>query len=317
MNMKTKKTNKMMIALIVCLILLAAGSVWLFGRSAGTAYANAEMYTPGNTAISSRVECLDVEWTAGSVRVVYGEGMELLVEETGKGAIPEDRQLRWWLDGTTLRIRYEKPGFRIFSFDQGKTLTLTLPKDLELAAADIRTVSADMDLAGAEAGEINLASVSGGIAGSVRCVKLTAASTSGDVTLEAENMAECSVSTTSGDVSLTLPDRADKATVASVSGKVTLLAGDVTETKVSTTSGSIRVTVSGGFGDMALSSVSGDVTALLGAAAGFTLNVETTSGSFSSTLPLTSEGRTRVYGDGSARFSVHTVSGDIRVEEAK
>lgn len=317
MKMKTKKANKTMIALIVCLILLAAGSVWLFGRNAGTAYANAGMYTAGNTAISSGVERLDVEWTAGSVRVIYGEGTELLVEETGNGAIPEDRQLRWWLDGTTLCIRYEKPGFRLFGIDRGKTLTLTLPKDLRLASAGIRTVSAEIDLAGFGAGEIELASVSGDIAGSVRCAKLTAATTSGDVTLEAENTAECAASTTSGGISLTLGDGTDRVTVSSVSGKVTLLGGGAKETKVSTTSGSVRVTIPGAFGDMAISTVSGDVTALLGAETGFTLNVETTSGSFSSSLPLTSEGRTRVYGDGSARFSVHTVSGDIRVEEAK
>ena len=85
--MKTKKANKMMIALVVCLALLAVGSVWLFGRSAGTAYANAEMYTAGNTAIASPVERLDVEWTAGRVRVVYGEGNELLVEETDRKSV--------------------------------------------------------------------------------------------------------------------------------------------------------------------------------------------------------------------------------------
>ncbi|MBR4500623.1 MAG: DUF4097 family beta strand repeat protein [Clostridia bacterium] len=317
MKMKTMKTNKMMIALAVCLILLAAGTVWLFGRSVGTAYANAEMYTAGNTAISSPVERLDVEWTAGKVRVVYGEGSGLLLEETGNGAIPEDRQMRWWLDGTTLRVRFEKPGLRLFNFNRGKTLTLTLPKGLELASADIRTVSADMDLAGADAGEMNLASVSGDIAGSVRCGKLNAATTSGDVRLEGENMAECSASTTSGGISLALRDGADKVTAASVSGKVTILAGDVKETKVSTTSGAVRLTVSGSFGDMAVSTVSGDVTAALGAATGFTLNFETTSGSLSSALPLTSEGRTRIYGDGSARFGVRTVSGDVRLEEVE
>ena len=315
--MKTKKANKMMIALIVCLVLLAAGSVWLFGRSAGTAYANAEMYTAGNTAVSSPVERLDVEWTAGKVRIVYGEGSEVLVEETGDGAIPEDRQLRWWLDGTTLRIRYEKPGLRLFNFNRGKTLTLTLPRGLELTAADIRTVSADMELDGAGAGEISLASVSGDIAGSVRCAKLTVTSTSGDVELDSEKTAECEASTTSGGVSLALRDGADKVTVASVSGKVDFRAGDVKEAKVSTTSGGIRLELSGSYNDLSLSTVSGDVTAVLGAATGFTLNVETTSGSFSSALPLTSEGRTRIYGDGSAKFSVHTVSGDVRLEEAK
>ncbi len=314
MNMKTQKSKTLMIALMACMILLAAGCVWLLGRGTGVSYAHAEMYTAGNTAISSPVERLDVEWTAGRVRIVYGEGSDLLLEETGNGAIPEDRQMRWWLDGATLRVRYQKPAFRLFSFDRGKTLTLTLPKGMECASAEIRTVSAEIELNDTAADEIILASVSGDITGAVRCGKLNAATTSGDVSLRSENTLDAAAATTSGDVTLTLPGSAEKVTVTSVSGKTAILAADAAEIRVSTTSGGIRAEITGSFRDMSLSAVSGDVTAVLGAETGFTLNVETTSGSFSSTLPLTSEGRTRVYGDGSARFSVHTVSGDVRVE---
>ena len=331
-----KKSFYLTAALIVCLVLLGVSALLLFNRSAGLTYADANRYTAGDTAVSETVEHLEVRWTSGRVRIEYHDGSDILVAETSDKAIPDDMRLRWWLDGTTLRIRYAKEGFRLgslFGSQPQKTLTVTLPKELVLQSADIGATSADLDLNDLAAERISLASTSGDIAGSVRAAALNVGSTSGDQELRVTGNTAAAFSSTSGSVGISMPD-AGSVTASSTSGGVSLaLDGSADSIRLSSTSGGIsaafaaadraefsstsgNVTVrAGAFGNLNVGSTSGSVTAFLPAAPGFTCRVETASGSFSSALPLAGDRNTYTCGDGSARCVLHTTSGDIRVEE--
>ena len=65
--------------------------------------------------------------------------------------------------------------------------------------------------------------------------------------------------------------------------------------------------------ELDIRATSGNVTAHLPAAPGFTARVETTSGDFSHTLPLASQGKTYLCGDGSAKVEIHTTSGSVKI----
>ena len=331
-----KKSFYLTAALIVCLVLLGVSALLLFNRSTGLTYADAGRYTVGDAAVSETVENLEVRWTSGRVRVVYHDGSDVLVTETADKPIPEDMRMRWWLDGATLRIRFAKDGFslaNVFGSSPRKTLTITLPKALNLQSADIGATSADLDLDGLAAEKLSLSVTSGDIRGSVRAANLTVGSTSGDQELRVTGNTAAAFSSTSGRVGVSMPDAgsltasstsggvslevegsADSVHLASTSGGISAAFASAGQAEFTSTSGNVTVRA-GRFGDLRVGSTSGTVTAFLPAAPGFTCRVETASGSFSSALPLAGDRSAYTCGDGSGRCVLHTTSGDIRVEE--
>lgn len=330
------KSRILTIALIVVLIILA-GSAWLiFGSTAaGIEYANADKYTVGGATVTDPVENLFIDWTSGAVSIEYHSGGGVIITETANKTLAEDDRLRWWLDGSTLRIRFAKSGFRI-SFNLEKQLTVSLPEGTVLALADIGTTSGDMNIPDLAADEIRLGSTSGNIKAGTVTKKLTASSTSGDVNVEqAGSIDTVSLGSTSGSIACTLGSvktLAANSTSGSIRAAVTGTAGSVRlvstsgnlypeiasadKVETSSTSGSVDGSVAA-FTDLKVGSTSGSVSLKLPAEPGFTLKAGTASGSFTSDLALTKDGDTYTCGDGSARCSIDTTSGDIRIDPVK
>ena len=179
------KSKVLTIALVIVLAGLAVAAWFMFSSTAaGIEYANADKYTIGDTTVTGRVENLFVDWTSGEVNIEYHAGEEIFISETANKALAEDDKLRWWLDGTTLRIRYAKSGLRL-SFNLEKKLTVSLPEGTVLNSADLSTTSGDLKIPALAADEIRLGSTSGNIfAVTSGAKKLTASSTSGDVNVE-------------------------------------------------------------------------------------------------------------------------------------
>ena len=97
-----KKTIGLMVALALCAVLL-------YGCGAsGTD--NWKDYSTGGDTISGVVENLAVDWTAGSVTIAYHADSTVVLEEKADRVIPDDEELLWKLDGTTLKIEYHRPG---------------------------------------------------------------------------------------------------------------------------------------------------------------------------------------------------------------
>ena len=332
---KMNKSKVLTVALIVVLAGLAVCAWSMFGTTAaGLEYANADKYTVGDATVTGAVENLDVDWTAGKVNIEYHNGEGVLVSEKANQTLNEDDKLRWWLDGTTLHIRYAKSGFRI-SFNLDKELTVSLPAGTVLKTADISSTSGDLNLPGLAADEIRLGSTSGSISAVTVTNKLTATSTSGSIAVrQGDTIGAVDLGSTSGSISCTLGANAASVTAGSTSGSISLsVAGSVETVKLGSTSGRIYpelasvgtveiATTSGGvegsfsaFKDVDIGTTSGKVTLKLGTDPGFTCKIGSVSGDFTTGLSLTKNGDTYTCGDGSGRIRIGTTSGDITLEK--
>lgn len=327
-----KKSTVWTVLLIVCLAALAAFAFSAFGGSLGLHYANAEQYTAGETALNAPIEALEIKWIDGSVNIAYHAENTVTVTETSKMNIPADLAVRWWLDGSTLRIQYAKDGAILLMKNLQKQLTVTLPEGLRLKTASISGTSADLNAPALRADEIKLSSTSGDIRFTAAAQKLTLAATSGNIRGAVADAEEISAASTSGSISLDQSGEAKTVRLASTSGAVQAKLESVGALSVSTTSGNIAldaqraeeagVTSTSGsvtlslaaFGSAKVNTTSGSVTAALPGQPGFTGEFSTTSGSFESALSLRKDGKIYTCGDGSARIAIHTTSGNIRLK---
>ena len=330
------KSKILTVALIVCLAVLAGCAWFMFGTTgAGISYANADKYTVGGTTVTDTVENLFIDWTEGKVNIEYHAGSGITVSETADRALSEDDQLRWWLDGTTLRIRYAKPGFRI-SVSLHKQLTVSLPEGTVLKTAEIGSTSGDLNIPALAADEIRLDSTSGNVFAVTDTKKLTVSATSGDMNIRQDsdigtvvlgstsgsiactlgNVSDVTAHSTSGSVRLTVTGSAGTVKLDSTSGSIYPDLASADKAEFSSTSGSVEGKAAA-FRDMKIGSTSGTVTMKLPALPGFTCEVGTASGDFSTDLFLTKNGNTYTCGDGSARLSINTTSGNIRLEQIR
>lgn len=346
------KTRLLTILLIACLIVLGFSSLKVFGSITGISYANAEAYTVGETEIKDAVESLDIHWQDGSVTLAFHDKDTVLIEETSKKSIPDNLKVRWWLDGGTLRVQYAKSGiWRTKNLN--KALTITLPKGTKLNDVAISAASGDVNVPQLDAAALALNTASGEIDAEAVAATVTAHSASGDIRLrhaggadtvalssvsgeinaELAGVAELSVESTSGDIKLTQTGRADAVRLETTSGEIDAALDDVGQYKASSVSGDIRQTFAGvqtaaigstsgqiragagAFDELSIKTTSGDVTLGLPVEQGFTAEIGTTSGAFESAIALAKDGKTYTCGDGSAKLSIHTTSGDIQLEE--
>lgn len=309
------KSKILTVALIIVLAGLAAAAWFMFGTTAaGIEYANADQYTIGGATVNGTVENLFVDWTSGEVNIQYHSGSGVIVSETANKALSEDDQLRWWLDGSTLRIRYARSGFRI-TFNLEKKLTVSLPEGTVLKSADIETTSGDLKIPALAADEVRLSSTSGDIfAATSGAKKLTAGSTSGDVEVrQDDDIDTVGLSSTSGNIRLTVTGTAGYVKMESTSGSLYPEIASADRADMNSTSGSVSGSVAS-FKELKADSTSGSIMLKLPAEPGFTCKAHTTSGSFSSDLPLARDGDTYSCGDGSARCTIGTTSGSIRID---
>ena len=196
----------------VCVIALCVCCVSIGGHAflGGFRYADAGKYTAGGAVIDGDVKKLDIHWTDGAVVFVEraGDGIEL--SETAKKAISGNAQLRWWLDGDTLRVQYAKNGF--FSLTGlNKTLTVALPEGMALEDVRVDATSADVKAPGLTADAVAVGLTSGDLelelTGPADSVALS--STSGDLHAALQSAKTISAGTTSGAIDLALAGASD------------------------------------------------------------------------------------------------------------
>ena len=327
------------ILLIICFIVLAAAvlislkDVFAF---TGYHYDNADKYTAGGSEINGTVRSLDIHWINGKVKVASHSGSTVLVSETSDKPITGDFQLRWFLDGDTLRIRFAKDGFRQAAWNnQQKELLLTLPEGISLNDVNMTATSADLAIPSLQADSLKLTTTSGDIKAQVSAGTISSASTSGDLDLTLSSDARSIRSTsTSGGIRIE-GKNADLLEAVSTSGNIYITAENVGELKTTSTSGTVQADVAQ-MGNGQLSSTSGNISvkarkldrltvhatsgsiaAWLPAEPGFTANVKTTSGRFEYGLALSRSGSSYVCGDGSGSVTLQTTSGDVRIDPAQ
>lgn len=281
---------------LVSILLISALTFGGFGCSVishVTRYTNADQYTAGGfTYDAAAVTRVEVEWAAGGVTLSHGTGT-LTVSESGGDTLSTSEKLHWWLDGTTLRIKYCESGFSHVIQPKQKDLTLELPEGVDLRI-DIASGKTKADRLAVGTLDLNTAS------GGVEILELTAKTVdidtaSGGVylgTVAVENT--LTVDTASGGFEVNeLSCKTVK--VDSASGGVKLGLDEVQTVKVNVASG--RVTLK-----------------LLDAARGATLRLNKLSGGFDCKLPMTAEGKSYKIGNGEIQITVDSASGGITVE---
>ena len=324
-------------AMVICAAVLAA-SVIMSGsgimQAAGFTYPHADKYTAGDAEIDGTVKNLDIEWVNGKVEFEYSNGKAIELHERSDKTISPDMQMRWWLDGDTLRVRYAKAGFRLKG-NQQKELTVRLPESIAFGDVNISATSGELNIPALRAENLDLGVTSGNIVAAADADKISAGATSGDIDLRiTEDTKEISVGTTSGSIVIEATE-ADRVKVSSTSGRICAVASRVTEFDAGTTSGNIDAEIGrsekvklGGtsgsisvklteMGRLEIATTSGNVSAALPEKPGFTARLETVSGAIQNSLPLTRQGNSYVCGDGSGTADIGTTSGDIRVSAVK
>ena len=217
-------------------------------------------YTLGNTDVVqlNGFRAIDIEWVSGQVNVELYDGQGIELSETMMDGSDVALKMEWQVneDKGTLDIRSQP---QLMSATEEKRLVVRLPRSLVLHGLDIKTVSAgvsvdltdedtltlqeldvtsvsgEISVYAANAGEISLSTTSGSISGSVRTQKLEADSGSGSIDLALDIMpTELEAETSSGSIVMQLCDLSTLPSPLPVEFKTTSgkLSSDVTFTTV-------------------------------------------------------------------------------------
>ncbi len=301
--------------LIAALLLCTVGCIQI-SCTAPIRYSNADQYTAGDfTYEASAVNKVEIEWIAGSVTLKNGAGT-LSVSESGKDTLTEEQQMHWWLDGTTLRIRFCKSGYRYpldKVFNEKKDLTVELPDfvdlDLDVASGKVQsesmlnlgtfklnTASGGTDIRLLTADDVKVDAASGKTAFGAVSVSgdFEVDTASGGLTVDAIAADKVDIDTASG--GLTIGDVTAKTVkIDSASGGVTLGVREAETVKISSASGSVRVT-------------------LFDKAAGAKIRHSAVSGNFNTSLSGVNSGNVLTVGEGAIDMDISIVSGSVTVE---
>ena len=306
---------KKMIKMFV-LVLSAAAMVCAAGcANPAVAYEHADQYSAGDFKTDSAITALDIDWTSGIVAVSHHDQPDVTVTETCNASLKDEQKLQTWLEGSTLHIRFCRPGVNFDLKNADKKLEVKLPNGMELETMKCDCTSADtsftdisansfhadvtsgpLQLSGCSADHFHISSTSGNITvdqkGKSETLKAT--STSGKIRITAETVKTLNLHSTSGDTELNV-QQSDSVSAGSTSGNETLHFGAVpASVDIDTTSGKAALFVPD--------------------SADFKATVDTASGKFDSDLSLKKDDDTYTAGSGSNQIKIETTSGDIVIK---
>lgn len=304
-----KKTR--MTALICLLALLLSACSFRVGEL----YPDGEKYTAGDAVISEKVETLLIDWASGSVTIEPGDGDAIELRETGNQPVKAEEQLQYYLDGTTLHVRFCAPGKVNIGVMAEKNLLVTLPENLTLKELDVSTASAELGVTDVRAERMKLGTASGEVSGSIAYAEaLQIGTASGKVDLTASGeIGTIRADTASGDVRLTTSGEVGTLSTDTASGAVSITADSVRKLDMDSASGALEVTLAKMPQECEMETASGAISLTLPADAEFTAEVDTASGDFSCDFPTVFHGDIYICGNGSAELSFDTASGDISI----
>ena len=327
-----KMTKKLLWIMAVSMLALALCSCTI--GSIYNTYENADQYTTGDAEISGNIDHLDIGWLEGSVKIEYHAENTVIISETSTGAVSDETAVHWWLDGSTLRIRYAASNQSIIA-NLNKQLTVILPETQQMEGIHISSTSADIECGDLSAEQVELSATSGDIAvtctaenihisatsGDLKCDILSAkqvelSATSGDITATcaAENIC---MSATSGDLELTQTGETSRLVVTSTSGNIYVQSEQVGQAELGSTSGEITISCGKTPTQLDIDSTSGDIKLCLPEGAELTAEVSTTTGRFDTELAMKKDGSRYICGNGSSSVVISTTSGDVFVSERK
>jgi len=308
-----KKTALLLSAVLISTVLLGFSGCLI---TDALDYSDAKKYTAGNTTITDTVENLDLDYLSGMVKVkTHAENTVIISEETTDG-LKEDMRVHWWLDKTTLKIKYAASGTRqpIFGIWE-KKLTLTVPESAIFSDVTMKITSAELETSLFKTQNLNVKTASGKADINCEAKNIDITSTSGRINLNANGeITNITVQSTSGNID-TVFENAGKADFKSTSGKITIWANETTDAVLKTTSGTIVCDFNVAPSKCKISSTSGKTTLKLPENADFGVRFNTSSGNFRSDFALVKNGNHYVCKNGNADIEIKTTSGDVAVQK--
>lgn len=309
--------KKIVVFVMLAAIMLAAiCGMTGFSYFGSVTYTNSEKYSVGDAEITDKIENIEIDWPSGSVSVVSHSKDTFQVSEKAKDSKSEDLRVHWWLEGTTLHVKFAASGASLRWFNSGhKELTLTVPEALSFDNVVIRAASAEIEAVNLAAETLSVSTASGNM--DINCAANTISlnSASGDIQLDQKDKAgEVSIDTASGRIDANL-SRVDTASLESASGKIQVTAVSVNSISAKSTSGAVSCELEATPSECKLHAVSGEVTLNLPDDSDFTANISTTSGDFKSDFALKKDGSTYICGSGSAHIDIETTSGDVAIRK--
>lgn len=297
-------------------------------------YPNGQNYTAGSEAsFSAPIDAIDVDWPAGAVKIAYHEKETVELCETVTGSVEpaEDEIMHYWLDGTTLRVKFAASGRTLLIMPQ-KELTILLPRSLMLdrlsvdvasAEADIRTdarktivqaASGEVTLALSDGESVDVSTASGAVSAKLaQMADVSIDTASGKITLDASQVTGAvELDSASGDMTLTV-GTAKRLTAETSSGEIELAAGEISEVSFDSASGDIRAVFTAMPRDCEIDTASGGIRLTLPKDASFVAEVDTASGDFDCEFAVVRKGNRYTCGTGEARLELESASGNIRV----
>lgn len=220
---------------------------------------------------------LDIEWFAGDITICPGNTDRITVREDGSFDDRYTMVIR--RDGDSLKIRFfqeERNMIGLHNIPE-KDLTITVPTDWYCRALEIETASATVDVCDMTIGVVDFSGASGSC-------------TFENCTVETMNM-----ETASGDVRIT--------------GSLNTLDCDAASAKIHAVLNNVPSRLD-------METMSGDLELTLPADAGFTLNLDSLSGSFSTDFQTKMVSKNHVAGDGACRIQISALSGDVTIHKA-
>ena len=264
------------VSLVTVLAFSLTGCMTLRNIPFGNTLTNADKYTAGDRTITDKVTGIDIDWASGSVTVKPHDADTIEIHETlSRDDISDDERVQSWVDGTTLRIAYQKTSSAsLISINNvKKDLEVLVPASYAYSFLDIDAASAAVNIEG----------------------------------IDTDGLA---VSVASGETVI-IDTRAEKADLSSASGSMTMKGCTADTLEIDTASGAQKLSFSAAPKKADIHSASGDVEILLPKDAGVTAKINTASGKVSYDLPMTKEKNRYIAGDGSAEFEIDTASGDV------
>ena len=144
------KTNAIVRIVIYALVILLLLAILCAGLGLGTFYISlgSENYITGEGSVAaSEVSRLELDWAAGSIRIVTADTDQITFTESGYAE--ENQRMVYSQNGGTLKISYSKTTVAIgFVSIPSKDLTITVPEDWVCQELELDGASLEVEISG-------------------------------------------------------------------------------------------------------------------------------------------------------------------------
>lgn len=284
---------------LVCLLLIAALALSLsacsfsFSFVSSARYDKADQYSVGSfTYDPSQVDTVEIHWQSGNLYLREAAGNALAVTEQDED-LSEGQQMRWLLDGRTLKIQFCKSGYS-GSFKGEKRLDAEIPANIDLTVEQ-------------SSGNLNM--------GDHTLKTIKAARSSGDMRIGNTHADSLQIAGTSGNLNAGLLDVKGDFDLAATSGNSTVEAVKAQHVKAAATSGNTSMGLYQ-CGSVEIACTSGNVRLVIPPEHGVAIDFSTASGDLNG-RDVDRKNASLTVGDGACPVKVVTTSGNLNVEEKK